>query len=168
MDGEGISATTPVELWYRDSGNTSWLLLGTVTASGQELVWTDTSTRPNSKYIELAVQLYTNNKLLTPVVEAIRIKYHANIQDRYSWAFPILVSDNQEMIDGEIRPQTDLDDRDFISTLERKVPPIVLVDIDGASYRVKAQQASTTVQKYEWYDDSAHYDSTHYLSVVEV
>jgi hypothetical protein len=148
--GEGITSTQTVAVYWQDDASTDWELLGTATSNRQELRWSDYTTRPSSKQIKLALVLSTTDNDLTPNVSAVRVKFHANIDDRYRWQLPIMVSDRQQMLDGTRNPYNQAQQETHLETLEQQVPPFIFEDLNGKQYEVKIVQSTQQLRKVEY------------------
>src|SRR4029079_4413565 len=125
VDGENISATNYVEVYWQANEETEWSLLGTITEATQELRWSDYDTRPQGRRLRVAVALYNSFTPGTPVVTAIRVKYMPMMTDRWRWQVPIEVKNNQEMLDHTMN-QRNLDVMvQHLDELTKRVQPII-------------------------------------------
>ncbi len=147
LDGEQLSATATVDVYWRDDDSTHWENLGVISATGTDKRWT--SNRPNTKRIRLALLLRTTDDTTTPVVRAIRLKYMAMVKDRFRWAFTVRVGDNIETVAGAIETRTAAVQRADLWAAASSVPPVAFVDLDGTSYTVKVLDAIETAAKYQ-------------------
>jgi hypothetical protein len=163
--GDNIDSNNYVEVYWRDDGSTAWELLGTCTATRQELRWSDYATRPNTRQIKLGLALYSKTAGSTPIVRAVRLKYMAMVQDRYRWSLPIAVSDLQQMVDGKENPYTSVQMRAHLETLITRVPPCIFQDVDGVQYEVKILSASEQIERYELIDGAARLQTVYSLQV---
>ena len=146
--GEDIDELHPVRVYWLDDDSTHWEYLGEITASGQEIRWTDYTNRPNSKQLAIGLGLYAKESVNyqgTPIVRAVRVKYHNMVRDTFRWNLPIQVSDEQTMLDGDLNTYTATQQRAHLDELVRQVPPIIFEDIDGTQYECKVLDA--TVQQ---------------------
>lgn len=153
--GENISSSRPVRVYWQDDDSTDWELLGTVTSNREELRWSDYDTRPNTKQIKLGFVMYTDDYTESPRIDAIRLKYMTMVHDRFRWQLPIMVSDEQQMLDGDLNIHTAAQMRAHIDEMVNSVPPVIFEDMDGTQYEIKILSAVENVQEYR-YEDSAH------------
>lgn len=150
--GENISSARPVRVYWQDDDSTDWELLGTVTSNREELRWSDYTTRPNTKQIKLAFVLYTDDNTQSQRIDAIRLKYMTMVHDRFRWQLPIMVSDGQQMLDGDLNIHTAKQMRSHIDSMVNSVPPVIYEDLDGTQYEVKILSAVENVQEYRYED----------------
>lgn len=153
ISGENITSSRPVRVYWKDDDSTDWELLGTVTSNRQELRWSDYTTRPNTRQIKLGLVLYTDDNTESPRVDVVRLKYMTMVHDRFRWQLPVMVSDQQQMLDGEINIHTARQMRRHIDSMVNSVPPVIFEDMDGTQYEVKILSAVENVQEYR-YEDS--------------
>lgn len=147
LDGEQLSSTASVDVYWRDDDSTHWENLGVITATGTEKRWT--SNRPNTKKIRLGLLLRTTNATTTPIVRAIRLKYMAMVRDRFRWSFTVRVGTNLETVAGTVETRSAATQRADLWTAAASVPPVAYVDLDGTSYTVKVLDATETAGKYQ-------------------
>lgn len=169
--GDNISADYPIRVYWVDDDSEVWEYLGEVTESGQELRWSDYDTRPNSKRLSLGLGLYskyTPDWSGTPIVRAVRVKYHNMIRDTYRWNLPIQVSDDQTMLDDTVNTYTAAQQRSHLDSLVRQVPPVILEDIDGTQYECKVLDATVQQDKFEYYDGAKKYSAVYRVTVEQV
>ena len=141
-------AGTSAAIYYQSDQNSTWTLLGTVTADNTELFWSDYTARPTGKWIKLGVLLATSDPAKTAKVKAVVLKYMPMTMDRERWQLPILVSEEQEMVDGSQDTQTKAQKLAHLRGLITRVAPFTLVDMDGTSYDVKVVGANRSVYQY--------------------
>lgn len=165
VTGENITSARPVKVYWQDDDSTDWELLGTVTSNRQELRWSNLSTRPNTRQIKLALVLMTDDYTESPRVDAVRLKFQNMVTDRWRWTLTIQVSDDQEMLDGELNIYTKEQQRTHLEQMARSVPPILLEDVDGTQYEVKVMGATEQVERYEFFDDSPNFTSVYSFTV---
>lgn len=173
--GSNITITTPVDVYWRDDANPdTWQYLGRVTQDKQELEWPvdhnprRKTNRPATKEFRLGVLLHTTDPTQTPVINAIRVKYHTNVNDRYTWALLIECTDRTETIGGQRIAYTAQEQRDHLASVVRSVPPVWFTDIDGSEYLVKVTAESEQVTQFEYFDDRIKYDSLHAITLIQV
>lgn len=149
--GEGFSATTFAYVLWKDDDSTAWELLGSVSANNTELRWSNSATRPNTKRLKLRIEPYNvgSNPYTSPRIDAIRVKYAPMVSDRWRWQFPIIVADNQVMMDGSLNVQTAAQMVTSLNGLIQRVAPFTFVDVDNTSYTVKVTSATKQVLEME-------------------
>jgi hypothetical protein len=152
--GEFTATGQDVTVYWQDAGTTTWTSLGTATEDAQELRWSDYSTRPSGRWLRLAFLLATDDPATTPKIEAVATKLLPMVTDREAWNLSILISDGQEMIDGDVNPYTASEMIAHLRGLVQQVPPFIFEDVDGTQYEVKAQGSARNIQQYEWLDAS--------------
>lgn len=152
--GEFIVGDTDAVVYYRDTVNNAWTALGTVTGDGQELRWSDYDERPNGRWLRLGLLLRTDDPTETPKIEAVATKLLPMVTDRRSWNLAILVSDDQEMIDGDVNTYSSDEMIAHLRSLVEQVPPFIFEDVNGAQYEVKATGSAENLLEYAWLDAS--------------
>lgn len=165
VTGENITSARPVKVYWKDDDSTAWELLGTVTSNRQELRWSDYTTRPNTRQIKLALVMHTDDYTESPRVDAVRLKFMNMVTDRWRWTLSIPVSDEQEMLDGDINIYTKEHQRTHLEALARSVPPVIFEDVDGVQYEVKVLGASEQVEKYEYFDEAPNFTSVYSFTI---
>lgn len=169
--GDNISADYPVRVYWIDDDSVVWEYLGEVTESGQELRWTDYDTRPNSKQLAIGLGLYatyTPDWSATPIVRAVRVKYHNMIRDTFRWNLPVQVSDDQTMLDGALNTYSAADMRAHLNVLVRQVPPVILEDFDGTQYECKVLDATVQPDKFEYVNGAKAFSEVYRVTVEQV
>jgi hypothetical protein len=148
---EGITSTNAVRVYWMDDDSTAWEALGTFTSNNQEMRWSDSSTRPNTKRLKLRLQHLNSSTdpYSTPRVDAVRVKYAPMVADRWRWQFPIIVADTQVMLDGTLNVQTAAQMVTSLNGLIQRVAPFTFVDVDNTSYTVKITSATKQVYEME-------------------
>jgi hypothetical protein len=150
--GDDIDDDHPIRVYWKDDASTDWEYLGEITESGQELRWDDYTTRPNSKAIKLGLGLYAKSTLLysgTPIIRAVRLKYHSMITDWWRWNMQIAVHDKQTMLDGTYNDYTTAQMIAHLDALAKQVAPVIFEDVDGTDYEVKVLDAIRSLDKSE-------------------
>lgn len=174
--GEFDTGTSALVYW-KDDASTGWELLGTVDADGEELRWSSSATRPNSKKIKLGILLRTTDPTLTPKIEAVRVKYHTMVSDWFRWTLAIDVSGGQnggkyqELLNNEPSTYTADQIKDNLDALVKKVGPFVYKDIDGTQYEVKVKEGSQfnyTVVRYNDTSASKEWEGVYSLVIEQV
>jgi hypothetical protein len=152
--GENIDSNHPVRVyWQDDSSDGVWGYLGEITSSGQELRWDDYAVRPNTKGLKLGLGLYAQQTLYvegTPVIRAVRVKFHNMVTDTWRWSFPIQVSSQQTMLDNELNDYTSAQMTAHLDLLAKQVAPVIFQDLDGTQYEAKIVDMSRQVDKIEY------------------
>jgi hypothetical protein len=165
VTGENITSARPVKVYWKDDDSTDWEYLGTVTSNRQELRWSDPATRPNTRQIKLGIVMTTDDYTQSPRIDAIRLKYQNMVQDRWRWQLSISVSDDQEMLDGELNIYTKERQRTHLEALAKSVSPILFEDVDGTQYEVKVLGATEQVERYEYTEQQPNYTSVFSFTV---
>lgn len=156
-----FSSSAYVKVYWKDDDSTNWELLGTVDSDGEELRWSSSATRPNSKKLKLGLLFITTVPTATPKVEGIRVKYHTMVKDWFRWTLPIDVSgglngaQKQEMINGEYNTLSATQIKSNVDGLAVRTAPFVMKDIDGTQYEVKVEDANFRYTKTEYNDKSS-------------
>lgn len=130
----------------------SWQELGAVTADGQELRWSNSATRPAAKEIKLGFRLFTTNMTRTPNIEAIRLKFRHNVEDRWAWTLIMPIHNRQEMVDGDINTYTRDQVKAHLESLVKSTPPFTFEDVDGTQYTVISAGYELNLAEYEYYN----------------
>lgn len=138
-----------VKVYWQDEGSTGWELLGTVDEDGEELRWSDYSTRPAGRWIKLGLLLLTTSRAVSPKVTAVGVKFLPMVTDRERWQLAILVSPDQEMLDGERNTYTVAQQLAHLRSMVQRVPPCIYEDVDGTQYEVKVLNASRNMLRYD-------------------
>jgi len=165
ISGEDMSAGQYVDVYWQDDDSTAWELLGTVTSDREELRWDDYTTRPNSRQLKLGLLLRTTSASASPVVRAIRVKYHPMVSDWFRWSFPVLCSDNQQELGGGISTHNARQKRAHLDTLITQVQPFILRDMDGTEYEVKVMGCAIQNDDVEYYNGELRFNSIYNMTV---
>ncbi len=139
---------TSVAIYYQSDQDATWTLLGTVTADNTELRWSDYTTRPTGKWIKLGVLMATSDPEKSAKLTALVAKYMPMVTDRERWNLPILIAQEQEMVDGTQDTQTQAQKLAHVRSLITRVAPFTLVDMDNTQYQVKVVGANRSVYQY--------------------
>ena len=166
--GEDITANQYIDVYWQDDASTNWEYLGRVTSNQQELRWSDYGTRPNTEQLKLGLLLRTTDQSESPFLRAVRLKDHPIVSDWYRWSFPILVSNNQQQVDGSIATENAQQKRDHLDTLITQVPPFIFRDMDGKLYEVKVMGCPIQHDTVEWYDGELVFDSLYNLTIEQI
>lgn len=150
IKGSELAAGQTVTVFWQERGG-SWQELGTVDSDGEELRWSDPTTRPAVKEIKLGFRLYTNDMTLSPNIEAIRLKFRHNIEDRWAWTLIMPIHENQQMVDGNVNPYTRNQVKAHLESLVRSTPPFTFEDVDGEEYTVICAGYELNLNEYEYY-----------------
>lgn len=166
--GETMSANQTIKVYWQDDDSAGWELLGTATADRQEIRWSDYSTRPNTRALKLGFLLQTTTPSSTPVLRAVRLKYHAMVTDWSRWRIPVQVSDDQMMLDDDINIYTATQQRAHIKALTKQVQPVIFEDMDGTQYEVKIVDASFQLDKYEYIEGNPYISGVYHVTAEQV
>jgi hypothetical protein len=168
--GDGIDSLHPVRVYWLDEQSEAWEYLGEVTASGQELRWSDYTTRPNSKQLCIGLGLYakeTVNYQGTPIIRGVRVKYHNMVTDTWRWNLPIQVSDDQ-MTSTTLNTYTAAQMRAHLDALTRQVPPIIYEDPFGEQHECKVLDCTVQMDKMEYVNGATRYSAVYRLTIEQV
>lgn len=165
LTGDGISSDCYAEVYWMDDDSTDWELLGTVTSERRELRWSNYSVRPNSRQLKLLVALYSKTVGVSPIVRAVRLKYHPMVSDWYRWSFPILVSDNQQEMGWTVSSRTAQQKRDHLDEMTTRVPPFIFEDMDGKQYEVKVMGCQIQNMDVEWINGNQVFNSIYNMTI---
>ena len=168
ISADNTSSTRYAKVYYKADDDTSWTLLGTFDSDRKEIRWSDLTTRPNTYQLKLGILLITDDNSETPVIRAIRTKYHAMVLDRFKWQLVLLAGNNQQMNDGSTNEYNATQTRAHILDLVKRTQPIRFQDIDGAEYLVKFVQHFTQPEKAEIINQEQVFDSRHNVLIQEV
>ncbi len=155
------------KVYWQDEGSTAWEYLGQVTEDDQELRWSSGASRPNSRKIKVGLLLYGNSSNATPVVDAVRVKFQPMLTDLFRWTLLVRVEDNIQMLDGAVDSRTSSEIEDDIEAVLRSVPPVTLVDVDGTSYKVKAEGGWMKLRRLV-YNGSMDYEANYQVALRQV
>jgi len=171
-DGDGISSTRYLAVWWQDEGSGgNWEFLGNITANGQELRWSNAGTRPNTRRFRLKVVLWYTTGLSANAVRinAIRVKYRSMIRDRYRWDLQVIVNEDQVFLDGDLQvTYTVAQQITNLDGLCTQVPPFVYVDTDGTSYDVMITNHVRAVIDNDFYNGAQVYQYVYNLTLEQV
>lgn len=148
--GEFTVGTTDAVIYYQDADTTSWATLGTLTEDGEELRWSDYATRPGGRWLKLGLLLRTDTATATPKIEAVAVKLLPMVTDRRAWNLAITISDDQEMVDGDVNTYTAAEMIAHLRGLVEQVAPFLFEDVTGDQYEVKATGSAENIAQYEW------------------
>lgn len=151
-----LPAGTAVDVYWMDDQSADWELLGEITPALRELRWSDAATRPSTKRLRLALQLRTTDPYVTPVVNAVRLKYMPMVQDRWRWQLSLQCEDGQEMLDGSINEYSAQQQLAHLAELALATAPVRLRDIDGAEYDVKVLAMAERATDFAFYHGALH------------
>jgi len=168
--GDDISELHPVRVYWLDENSEAWEYLGEVTATGQELRWSDYTTRPNSKQLCIGLGLYAKESLNyqgTPIIRSVRVKYHNMITDTFRWNLPIQISDEQ-MTNTILATYTAAQMRTHLDGLVQQVPPVIFEDIDGTQYECKVLDCTVQLDKMETVNGAQRYSAVYRVTVEQV
>lgn len=167
INSEDMTSGT-VYMYWQDQDSTDWELLGSTTDTEHEERWDDYSTRPNSKWLRLALLLRTDDENYSPILRAHRVKFHTMIADRWQWTISIPVHNQQEMLDGTLNTYTAAQMKAHLEGLIQRVPPLIFQDVDGTQYEVKIVQAARNIVRAEYFDSAAQLQYVYNLVLEQV
>lgn len=165
ISGEDMAAGQYVRVYWKDDASTEWELLGTVTSDRQELRWSDYSTRPQSRQLKIGLEMHTTDPTASPLLRAVRVKYHPMVSDWFRWSFPILCSNNQQELGGTISAYNANQKRSHLDTLITQVPPFIFRDMDGVEYEVKVMGCAIQNDDVEWIDGQLVFNSIYNMTI---
>jgi hypothetical protein len=139
------------DYYVNHDGQMGWQYLGTV-EYGENTIQFPATARPGGKSFRLALRLTTYDTYNTgaPIVRGVSVKHSTNVSDRWRWVLPIVVSDNQQMVDGSINEYTAAQQKSHLEELIRERAPLRFVDLDGDEYTVKVTGASRNPTRYDY------------------
>ncbi len=156
--GEDLSGNQSVSIYYQDTDGGAWRWLGTATSDNVEVRFEQLAHRPMGPKLKLALLLRTNDYHYSPVVRAVRVKYHPMLFDRWRWQLALPVQERQEMPDGSLNPYSGDEVRAHLDSLIDRVAPFVLEDLDGTQYEVKVLGATRNVESWQWWPAAGRAD----------
>lgn len=165
ISGEDMAAGQYARVYWKDDASTEWELLGTVTSDRQELRWSDYSTRPQSRQLKIGLELHTISPSVSPLIRAVRVKYHPMVSDWFRWSFPILCSNNQQELGGTVSTYNATQKRAHLDTLITQVPPFIFRDMDGVEYEVKVMGCAIQNDDVEWIDGQMVFNSIYNMTI---
>jgi hypothetical protein len=154
IDGDGISVSNYVRVYWQQDDDDEWRSLGTVTSGGQELRWDDYDTRPNARRMKFKLT-FVHLDIDNPYrVIAVRVKYMPMVRDRWRWSIPLMVHNRQNMLDGSLNRRNRLVQARHLDGLTNQVPPFIFQDTDGSRYEVKVMNATRQTTKVQYLPES--------------
>lgn len=167
VTGDGLDSTHTVKVYWKDDDSTEWELLGTVDSGRKELRFDDYTTRPDTRQIKLGFLLETDDDD-APIVRGIRLKYHPMVSDWFRWSFPLLLSDGQELLGGEINIYTREEMEAHLDSLIKQVPPFIFEDLSGVQYEVKLMGCQVQLMDYEYLYDGPDYNLIYMMTIEQI
>lgn len=167
VSGE-IGSGNVIYVYWRDENSTDWEELGSTNSDQGEMRWSNSGTRPNSRWIRLALLLEKNDADNPPIIEAVRVKFHPMLTDLLRWTLTIRVEDNIELLDHTIDARSSATIASDLDTVLKSVPPITFVDIDGTSYTVKAENGSLIPIRMEYNNSTQDFDAVYRIGLRQV
>lgn len=152
INGDTLNSDQYVEVYYKSSRTGSWTYLGKIDDYGEELRWSDYTTRPASKELKLGFRLWNTSVNTSTDIDVIRLKFLPNVNDRWQWTLPISVSPAQEFVDGTRNANTVAQMMAHLDSLVKSTPPFLLQDLDGTQYEVVCTGASVDVARLDYYN----------------
>jgi len=168
VSGEDFNADQYVNVYWKDDASTAWELLGTVTSDRQELRWSDYDTRPQSRQLKIGLEIHTDTPGVSPLIRAVRVKYHPMVSDWFRWSFPILCSNNQQELGGMISTYNANQKRSHLDTLITQVPPFIFRDMDGVQYECKVMGCAIQNDDVEWYNGEIAFNSIYNMTIEQI
>lgn len=165
--GDGLSATSYADVYWQDEDSADWEFLGTVNTGSQELRWSNSATRPNSRWIKLKFVLTNLSYASTPRITAIRLKFQNMVIDRFRWTIPVEVSSEQQMIDGDRNWYNHDEQLEHLDSLLTQVPPWIYTDTDGLQYEVKTLTHTRQPRELQLLQDGTTEIPYQYTLVIE-
>lgn len=135
--GDNLSATCPVIVCWQDEASVAWETLGAATADGQELRWSNHTTRPQGRWIKLGLLLFTKDGDETPRIRAVVVKNLPMVTDRVRDSVTLTLKTYIEMPDGAPDAYTRAEQLAHIQSMIGSVIPIIYEDPLGVQYEVK-------------------------------
>jgi hypothetical protein len=155
IDGDGLSVSNYVLVYWQQDNDADWRFLGTADAPGTELRWDDYDTRPNARRMKFKFTMVHLDVDDPFRIIAIRVKYQPMVRDRWRWSMPIAVHDKQILLDGAQNPYNRKQMAAHLNTLTKQVPPFIYQDEDGTEYEVKVMNATRQGTKVQWLPNQA-------------
>ena len=168
ISGEDFAAGQYAKVYWKDDASTAWELLGTVTSDRQELRWSDYTTRPSSRQIKIGIELHTNDSAASPLIRAIRIKYHPMVSDWFRWSFPVLCSNNQQELGSTTSTYNANQKRAHLDTLITQIPPFIFRDMDGVQYECKVMGCAIQNDDVEWINGELVFNSIYNMTIEQI
>lgn len=165
LSGEDFAAGQYVEVYWKDDASTAWELLGTVSDNREELRWSDYTTRPQSRQLKIGLLMRTTDPTASPLIRAVRVKYHPMVSDWFRWSFPVLCSNNQQELGGGVSGYNANEKRSHLDTLITQVPPFIFRDMDGTEYEVKVMGCAIQNDDVEWYNGEMVFNSIYNMTI---
>jgi hypothetical protein len=152
IDGDNLSATNYIDVYWQDEGSAGvWELLGRVDSAGEELRWSNYNTRPNSRKLKLKLVFTYFSGYISCRVKSVRVKFMPMIRDRYRFQAPILVAANVEAHNYDLLDTyTIAQQLTHLDGLTNQVAPFILKWIDGNQYEVKMLDAVQQVAEFNY------------------
>lgn len=156
------------KVYWQDEYSTAWEYLGQITTDDQELRWSTAGTRPSSRKIKVGLLLYGSTSNATPIVDAVRVKFHPMLTDLLRWSLSLRVEDAITWLNLTVDPRTSATIASDLDTVLRSVPPVTFVDIDGTSYTVKAESGSLHPIRMEYNNSTQDFDAIYRIGLRQV
>lgn len=163
LDGENISETSYVDMYWKEEEGGDWLLLGRFTGATQEIRFVEQ--RPAGRRIKLAMALHNSFRLTTPIVTAIRVKFMPMVTDRWRWQIPVLISPDVQMLDGDLKTESVASQMRHLDTLTKRVTPFIFEDVDGAQYEVKVMSNVRNIMRLDYLPETLSSDIQYVYSL---
>lgn len=135
---EGLSSTTKISVYYMVDDSGTWVLLGDVTTSPQQVLPFGSGEAISAKQLWLRFDFSTTDSSKTPKLKEVYLRYMPRPATIYAVSAQIVVEDNIKLLDGtksSARSQTLL--RELMALVDSKTP-IILDTPDNLRHRVFA------------------------------
>ena len=170
LDVEYSNASTwYVDVYWKDDDSTNWELLGRIDTPGEELRWSNTGTRPNSRKIKIKFLLVTTSTFYGFRIIAARVKYRPMVMDRWRWDVPIMVNEDQIFLDGTVQTTYTIAQQiAHLDGLTTQVPPFPYIDVNGVSYDVMVVNAVRNIEEFDYYNSGKQLQYNYLLTLEQV
>jgi hypothetical protein len=158
---DNLSANVHIKVYWQDEGSTAWELLGTIDSDGEELRWSNHSTRPQGKWIKLGLLLCTNDGDETPRIRAVVVKNLPMANDRIRDTVTLSLGKVQAP-DGARISETLAQQLANIQSDINSVIPRIYEDPLGVQYEAKIVDYSMTITQF------AHENSANVVKELDV
>jgi hypothetical protein len=146
--GDNLSANVNVKVYWQDEGSTAWELLGTADSDGEELRWSNHTTRPQGKWVKLGLLLSTNDADETPRVRAVVLKFLPMVNDRIRDSVTITLKNYIQMPDGAPDTYTLAQQLAHIQSMVERVIPFIYEDPLGVQYEARITDYQMKIDQF--------------------
>jgi hypothetical protein len=116
VDAENISASQPVDVFYKLNESDAWSLLGTATTDGEELRWDTIPDYPVARWVRLGFRMRTIEGAKTAKVRAVVLKFLPMVDDAFRDIVTVRLGSVQGP-DGSLETRTIDEQRKAIESL---------------------------------------------------